>query len=1065
MQQAEVQTVTFSAGLGLGGSATLTYTDLYGQSWTTRPINLGDGLHYVLDYALGTTTANVPDTGYTSLSLSYGGVAVTCGDSHSANSAGLIREKLLGLSTIGDATDLAKSIRVTKRPDRTSHKFVGGIEADAKTTYDIFINPDHLTGFNEAGGLKEFTASIVKGADDSASTMVADGKAYVNLRLVSDASADIKDALEGLPNNVIPAVTVTKADYTTRSTSDLGTYGNVFHQSYSITFSSSTNTGDQNMLSCDATPCDDDGCINRKTGAASIMYMHHDYTFGATSPSGTGSGATTLKVPKANFQGQGYFIMDIHRATQTTSIAGDFSSGNAYVEWNTGAGVERAEFPIIGTAATVQTALRGITGWSGVTVSSQCQGTSPCTTLSKAHSYTVTFASGYDDGGQTPNVDLVTGYGGGAGLATDGDIIIYDQRFSNSLWLGDITGWEPVLCRKTATDPVTSDYCNAGGVADNSDSTIQGEYGSNFKMSIVNFGHENQFQASTASIFSNAKVATFMNVHSDLSNVNADFGLGEGKLTIDNTKAYIMVDNTKPFPTATSQNTEEHFAVGSTIEVLPKTWDRSDRDADIPTTGNVDNAYRSFRVLSHVSNVHGQTFAKLDSTPTTASGANYALKVISHNSTVTKRTGITLNAAQAEVQNILTIKDNKQATHADDQYRIYINAGKPNVEFTEILTGDSTPDQIKEAINSFSALSGPVTVVRAAAADKIKVTFSDIDGDVPQLTVEKLVDGDTGAMSTEVLKEGWSFFAGNSARLQNVAPGSVINITSRETVEFSIGGTWNAGNLVASYDGNVGSVTMANNGAADGVANMINSIRNGNGAGTRAKFAIDKDTDVLSHGADKIKIIMPLGVDASKLELIPDASFNGASITKTVAKNNNGKSFNVLRVMNQKFSLASPTSSDATTITHTVDNNGPFVVGDEIEAIQGTLKTKCAYIEDAVPAVIYKEFMPITAVGGTDGTSTVLTITPDVSDKDATGCSMAVYRTTLVVDSKPDALSGSVDMTIYGAKGSCSVEETVKGTYESDVCSSRGSCDGGSGLCTCHEGYSGEACETQTVLV
>merc|ERR1711881_445020 len=109
--------------------------------------------------------------------------------------------------------------------------------------------------------------------------------------------------------------------------------------------------------------------------------------------------------------------------------------------------------------------------------------------------------------------------------------------------------------------------------------------------------------------------------------------------------------------------------------------------------------------------------------------------------------------------------------------------------------------------------------------------------------------------------------------------------------------------------------------------------------------------------------------------------------------------------------------------------------------------------------------MPITSVGGDDGTSTVLTITPDVADKDATGCSMAVYRTTLVVDSKPDAFSGSVDMTIYGAKGSCSVSETVKGTYESDVCSSRGNCDGASGLCTCHEGYSGEACETQTVLV
>ena len=81
-------------------------------------------------------------------------------------------------------------------------------------------------------------------------------------------------------------------------------------------------------------------------------------------------------------------------------------------------------------------------------------------------------------------------------------------------------------------------------------------------------------------------------------------------------------------------------------------------------------------------------------------------------------------------------------------------------------------------------------------------------------------------------------------------------------------------------------------------------------------------------------------------------------------------------------------------------------------------------------------------------------------------CQKAVVRTTIVVDSVPDVMVTTiVGATITGPKGSCSVSETVKGTYESDVCSSRGSCDGAAGLCTCHEGYSGEACETQTVLV
>jgi len=147
-------------------------------------------------------------------------------------------------------------------------------------------------------------------------------------------------------------------------------------------------------------------------------------------------------------------------------------------------------------------------------------------------------------------------------------------------------------------------------------------------------------------------------------------------------------------------------------------------------------------------------------------------------------------------------------------------------------------------------------------------------------------------------------------------------------------------------------------------------------------------------------------------------------------------------------------------------DKGPFVVGDEIRAQQSVVGNKCAYHEGTAngAATIYYAYQSITAIAETAGTSTKLDVT-SLATGTAAGCDFTVYRTTLVVDSKPDASSGSVSMTIEGAKGSCSVSETVKGTYESDVCSSRGNCDGASGLCTCHEGYSGEACETQTVLV
>jgi len=43
--------------------------------------------------------------------------------------------------------------------------------------------------------------------------------------------------------------------------------------------------------------------------------------------------------------------------------------------------------------------------------------------------------------------------------------------------------------------------------------------------------------------------------------------------------------------------------------------------------------------------------------------------------------------------------------------------------------------------------------------------------------------------------------------------------------------------------------------------------------------------------------------------------------------------------------------------------------------------------------------------------------------------------------------------------------EITRGTKEATECSGRGNCDYETGLCECTEGYTGEACATQTVLV
>lgn len=1056
MQQAEVQEVTFSAGMGVGGSTTLTYTDLYGQSWTTRPISLGEGSHYVLDYALGSDA----DASKVFLVLSYGGVTgQTAVNALSSLTADKIRNTLWGLSSTGltltQRANLARSIRVTERPHKTSHKFSTGIEAATKKTFDVYITADVTTGLEENGGLKEFSAYLsTTGSDSVVTTEIDSGDAFVQVVSMSDASSEIKSALEGLPNNVIPSVSVSKVDVTTENTNDRGTYGNAFHQTYRITFSNAMNSGDQTMLSCDANPCDNDGCINRRVGVSSVYHIHADPTFADQT--------TAKKTPRVNFQGQGYFIMDIHRDIQNDPATNDFSAGTAYLEWNTGAGVDRAEFPIIATAATVQTSLRTITGWSGVTVSSQCAGASPCTTLDRAHSYTVTFPSGYDDGGQTPKVGLVSGYGGTAGTNTDGKMIIYDQRFSNSLWLGDVTGYALFSCATANSE------CTGGSFA--------GEIGDMFDETIVQFGHENSangYSVTAGTAGTNAHLGG-NTVRSTFTNMYANSGAGQLGAPASHygqdLKVYIKVNHDEDFPLQTSQDTDNYFPVGSTIEVLDTTWAESAPQTPVTVTKNV---YRSFKVLSHVENTHGHMFAKLDSVPTTDSTETYALKVIAQNSTVMTRKNIEINAKQQEVQVIQPTQSNIFTIDSGDTYRIYINADKSSVEFTEVLSGGSTADQIAEAINSFSALSGPVGV--DITKKEIRITFAAIDGDVPQLSVvEEVDDGTATDFAVYTLVEGWSFFAGDSARLENVQPGSVINVTSQEQVSFSISGWVSTKYLVFAYDGEVGATGVEQSAVAAGtVVAAVNSIKNEKGL---AKFSIANGA-VTTSSSSSIVISMPEGIDASKLELLPASGTTGTTIGKTVAKNNNGRSFKVLRVENKKWNIETSlktTAPTATELEYSVHNRAPLTVGDEVRLKQSTAGTACGVSTTATNAVEYRYITAeaITADGSDDKTvytvDTALTL--DTSNYVITACDIDVFRTTIVVDSMPDLMSntgfgGDVNLHVYGPKGSCSVSEVVKGTYESDVCSSRGNCDGASGLCVCHEGYSGEACETQTVLV
>merc|ERR1711881_311653 len=140
----------------------------------------------------------------------------------------------------------------------------------------------------------------------------------LKLYQLGDRSAEIESALTSLPNQVIPSVAVNKVSLTDAGTLSDGANGNAYAQSYAITFNNEANAGDQSMLTCNAAPCDEDGCINRGPGVSEVRYMHHD-------PENRGEGI--------NFVNQGYFIMDIGAATHAA-----LSAGSIKIMWETGAG-------------------------------------------------------------------------------------------------------------------------------------------------------------------------------------------------------------------------------------------------------------------------------------------------------------------------------------------------------------------------------------------------------------------------------------------------------------------------------------------------------------------------------------------------------------------------------------------------------------------------------------------------------------------------------------------------------------------------------------------------------
>jgi hypothetical protein len=374
-----------------------------------------------------------------------------------------------------------------------------------------------------------------------------------------------------------------------------------------------------------------------------------------------------------NFVSQGYFIMDIGDDDSEAVL----NAGSIKIMWDTGAGISSAIFAVVGTASEVQTALRTITGWEAVTVElwgSRALGRTEATQVLSAHQFKVTFPAGYDDWGKSPTFHTMLNTEGAYADAGNVKARLYDQRFSNSIWLGKTTGYFEVLMSEAGTSATTKHTAlnTAANLAARTLDT-KPQSGNSYYFSTQVFGTGGTTGAAMT-------IGTEINGNSAGGKLHFKAGETsttalEGTFPLKNDGGdgggthtrYAYLESSK-----TSRQTSDYFAVGSTIEVLPTTWNTGapETDVDIKVTSN--NAYRKFRVTGHVTNQFNTEFAKLDSFPaddgigpTTAlaSRPDYNLKITSNNGTVHSYSDVAVQITLHEVQ-ILSLGDGADGTGA-----------------------------------------------------------------------------------------------------------------------------------------------------------------------------------------------------------------------------------------------------------------------------------------------------------------------------------------------------------------------------------------------------------------
>merc|ERR1712054_26397 len=416
-------------------------------------------------------------------------------------------------------------------------------------------------------------------------------------------------------------------------------------------------------------------------------------------------------------------------------------------------------------------------------------------------------------GGKTPTFYTMTPSDGAYAVATDVRATIYDQRFSNSIWLGKTTGYFEVrVADDEATAAAKFTKVGSATIALN----IQPQSGDSYYFSGAHFGAGASSGGSdegTASADGGTAGAATHGVAGDAATDTITTTVPVQSDAVALRHAYLV-------SSATSRQTSDYFAVGSTVEVLAATWD--DGATQTTVTDYSNNLYRKFKVTGHVTNEFNTEFAKLDAFPsaeansqpvTTGSGSattiqlddlpDYELKITNNNGTVRSYENIEPVVTVNEVQ-VLVLETglNGAQTTASSTWKLSYKG-----EMSQDMDHISTPAQVAEEINGFSALSGPVTVVGEGTAasggfPKYVITFDAADGDVAELGTH--TDG-TDDVTIVTRANGWSIEAPIGANLDTIQAGGTINVTAREECKFTVASPGTNPAYYFCYDGVCGS--------------------------------------------------------------------------------------------------------------------------------------------------------------------------------------------------------------------------------------------------------------------